>query len=232
MSFPQSLRDSWSRFGAAETFAWVTFTLLERLLFLHKLEILLLEPGKVDAKFQGMPALFTGAFLDRDALLALCGPEQGMELDSTFVTSALGKGDRCYAIQKDGEVVSYGWYSRQPTRISSDLLFSFDPDYVYMYKGYTRPAYRGFRLHGVGMSAALRDYAETGCKAIVSYVKRSNLASLRSVYRMGYRKIGSIVFIGQHRRILCWRTRGCKLANVTLQHGALPAAAAPEPYTF
>lgn len=231
MAISQLISDSWKRYGAVNTAILVNLTLLERLLFMHKLEILTLDSGALDEKFRTIPDMFEGGFLNRDTLLKLSENDPELELHADFINSALSKGDRCYAIRKGDEVVSYGWYSREPTSISGDLLFSFDPAYVYMYKGYTKPEYRGFRLHGIGMSAALLAYEAEGCAGIVSYVKRSNLASLRSVYRMGYKKIGSIVFIGRQHRIMWWRTPGCRFANVSLiqDHGI---QAVEQPYSF
>jgi len=225
------IKDSWTRFGPVDTAVLLGLTALERLFYVHKLEVMILDSDSLDPKFRAMPEMFQAGFLDRDTLLELSSTDQELDQDREFVVAALDKGDRCFAIHKGEEVVSYGWYSREPTRISGDLLFSFNPDYVYMYKGYTKPDYRGFRLHGVGMSAALLAYENDGCKAIVSYVKRNNLASLRSVYRMGYRKIGSIVFIGRTHRICRWRTPGCKEANVTLRQNP-QLRPVRQPYAF
>lgn len=41
------------------------------------------------------------------------------------------------------------------------------------------------RLHGVGMSMALRHYLARGFKGLVSYVESTNFASLKSCSRMG-----------------------------------------------
>ncbi|HLH30360.1 MAG TPA: GNAT family acetyltransferase, partial [Terriglobia bacterium] len=68
----------------------------------------------------------------------------------------------------------------------------FDSRYVYMYKGFTAVAYRGQRLHAIGMTRALAEYQSRGFRGLVSYVESNNFDSLRSCYRMGYRNCGQI----------------------------------------
>src|SRR5699024_6299583 len=110
-------------------------------------------------------------------------------LDASFLNEALAKGDRCYAILDGERLAAYGWYSRQPTRIDPpELLLGFDAGYVYMYKGLTRHEYRGQRLHAIGMNRALQHYLEQGAKGLVSYVESTNVDSLKSCFRLGYRQ--------------------------------------------
>ena len=79
-----------------------------------------------------------------------------------------------------------------------------------MYKGYTIPAYRGKRLHGIGMSLALKSFSERGARGLISYVEFNNLQSLRSVERTGYRLFGDIYLarVGGNERSLS--TPGCR----------------------
>ena len=91
-----------------------------------------------------------------------------------------------------GALAAYGWYSTKPTAIDSGLVLHFDPRYVYMYKGFTHPNYRGQRLHAVGIGMALNAYLADGSKGIVSYVEAANLSSLKSCYWLGYLNMGRI----------------------------------------
>jgi hypothetical protein len=94
--------------------------------------------------------------------------------------------------------------------MTDDLRFHFDPDYVYMFKGFTLPAYRGQRLHAIGMARALEGYAELGSKGILSYVESNNFASLRSCRRMGYEDIGTIVISKLGGRHYSFESPGCR----------------------
>lgn len=139
------------------------------------------------------------------------------ELDLPFVEQALAKGDLCYGVidggagagNGSGTLASYGWYSSRPTPVSEGLTLHFDPTYAYMYKGFTLPAYRGKRLHGIGMARALEALVAQGKKGLVSYVKSNNFASLKSCYRMGYGDFGQIVVARLNGRYVTYATKGC-----------------------
>ena len=126
--------------------------------------------------------------------------DPSLELDTEFLKLAASKGDRCFAILDGETLASYGWYSTKPTLVDHELSLRFDPHYVYMYKGFTHPKYRGQRLHAVGMGMALNAYLAEGSKGIVSYVEALNMASLKSCYRLGYQDFGKVyIFHGQKK---------------------------------
>jgi hypothetical protein len=126
-------------------------------------------------------------------------------------------------------VAAFGWYSNQPTAIGGDLVLRFDPSWVYMYKGYTLPTYRGKRLHGVGMTLALRAYTGRGARGLISYVKSSNFQSLRSTEKMGFRIFGDIYVLRALGRVLTWATPGCQPYRFQLDWSPVRAAPVPEP---
>lgn len=160
----------------------------------------LLDPGEFDARFAS-----------RDELLAAAArPEIAEEMSPAFVEATIARGDECFALFDGATLASFGWYSTQPTPIADDLLLHFDPAWVYMYKGYTLPAYRGKRLHGVGMSMALASYSERGGRGLISYVRSNNFQSLRSIHRMGYRVFGEVLVLRAFGRALTWSTPGCQ----------------------
>ena len=151
---------------------------------------------------------FAARFADRDEVFANCSAQYDMTRD--FAREALDKRDECFAIFDGDRLASYGWYSNQPTLISDGLVLHFDPSWVYMYKGFTHPDYRGKRLHGIGMSLALRAYTERGSRGLISYVKSNNFQSLRSIERMGYRIFGDIYLARVMGRPVTWSTPGCR----------------------
>lgn len=131
------------------------------------------------------------------------------EFSAAFVRRAFARGDRCYAIFKDGQLASHGWYSNRPTPIDAHFDLHYDPAYTYMYKGYTAPAYRGQRLHAIGMCRALREVTAEGDRGLISYVFSHNFASLRSTYRMGYRIFGTVVAVRKGPIAYVHASRGC-----------------------
>ena len=83
----------------------------------------------------------------------------------------IAAGDECLAIFRGAELAAYGWYSTRPTpAVAPELVLHFAPGYVYQYKGFTLPAHRGYRLHAIGKTRALRHYLEKHYRGLLSYV--------------------------------------------------------------
>jgi hypothetical protein len=131
------------------------------------------------------------------------------EMSVAFIEQAMQRGDDCFGIFDGQNLVSFGWYSTQPTQISDDLVLHFDRAWMYMYKGYTLRSHRGKRLHGIGMSHALMAYAKRGARGLIGYARSTNFESLRSAERMGYQVFGEIYIAEAARRPLIWATPGC-----------------------
>jgi ribosomal protein S18 acetylase RimI-like enzyme len=136
------------------------------------------------------------------------------QLGSTFrptdCDEALAQGDRCYGILDGDRLISFGWYSSQPTRWDDALTIHFDPRYVYMYKGYTDPAYRGQQLHALGMAQATLAWAKEGFLGLVSVVEANNAASLHSCYRLGYKAFGRVYAARLFGAMRARANRGCR----------------------
>src|SRR5258708_19105511 len=153
---------------------------------------------------QGFDARFVG-----EDELAKFAHERAYDISVDFLHKARERGDRCYALF-DGELLAaYGWYSDLPTQIDEHFVLHFDRAYTYMYKGYTLPAYRGKRLHALGMCRALRAITEEGKKGLISYVFSNNFASLHSVTRMGYRIFGEVYLLCAGNHCFTYATNGC-----------------------
>lgn len=142
------------------------------------------------------------------------------ELEPTFsaefIRDVMDRGDRCYAILDGDQLAAYSWYSTRPTVVFGDMYLHFDPAFCYMYNGYTHPDYRGQRLHGIGMARALQALVEDGVQGLVSVVDTDNVRSLRSCFRMGYRRFGVIRIIGRGERTWVHASAGCAAYGVTL----------------
>ena len=148
-------------------------------------------------------------FLDPERLRILSESRE-YEMERDFLDEAIGKGDECFAILDGDRLASYGWYSTKPTKVNEDLEINFDDRYVYMYKGFTHPNYRGLRLHATGMTMALNHYLDQGYSGIVSWVEANNVGSLRSCYRMGYKDFGEIYIVKLFRKHLIRCSEGCE----------------------
>jgi hypothetical protein len=148
--------------------------------------------------FLRCPQGFRAGFVPRDAARAFAA-DPANDLSPQFVEQALARGDRCFAIREEDRLASYSWYAFQPTVIDlPHLLLHFQRGWVYMYKAFTRPHYRGQRLYSHGVSLALRHYLDRGFLGLVAYVESTNFDSLKSSGRTGFRPFGSIVLAGGH----------------------------------
>lgn len=164
-------------------------------------------------------------FLSRDELIDYA-KDPINELTEEFLDVAFRKGDRCLAILDKGVIASYGWYSNKPTRILNNIDLFFSPEWMYMYKGFTRTDYRGMRLHAVGMCHAAKHFTEEGFKGLISYVESNNFASMKSVTRMGYEIFGSIYILSAFSKVMSFSSPGCKSYQF---YAGLRDSARPQP---
>ena len=121
------------------------------------------------------------------------------QLDSELATSlheALARGDKAYVILDGERLASIGLYAQAPSPILSDLTVHFDPPSRYMYRGYTQPAYRGQRLHALGILRAALDLFEIQVPQLVTVCDRTNYPATISVHRMGWQLCGALYRVG------------------------------------
>ena len=145
-----------------------------------------------DPAFLTVDGKYQAGFLDTETIVRYArDPENDLKEDR--LRHALAAKDDCFAIRDGDRLAAYGWYSRAASaRVSDTLRLHFDPQWVYMYHGFTHRDYRGQRLHAIGMTMALVAYIARGAKGLVSVVETWNEASLKSCSRMGYREFGMI----------------------------------------
>ena len=208
----RKLRENVRRFGFARSLYDLIYKGLQRYRDLLIMEAIVVTGETVDKGFWERPTRFECRFLDRDTVLRFA-EDPRYEMPPEFARDALDQGDECFGILDGDVLASYGWYSKRPspvTELSEELLLHFDPRYLYMYKGYTLPSHRGERLHGLGMALALREALRRGHRGLVSFIEANNYSSLRSSYRMGYRRFGRVYAGRLFRRLRARATRGCR----------------------
>ena len=162
-------------------------------------------------------SIFTVVWLDVDSLAAM--PDPGPEFEFRFLTAdevARYAADPAYYIEpvmadrvRDGREVcfaalagdrlaAFGFYALHfiEPRHASGVAMSFPPHVAFMTYGLTHPDFRGARLHGHIMGRALQQLGARGITTFASLVARSNLASLKSCYRLGYESLGNMKIVG------------------------------------
>jgi len=176
------------------------------------------DPGLFDAHG------FQARFVDAEELQRLAR-DDAHQMPPEFLRIALARGDRCYALFDGLLLAAYGWYTGQQAPLDEHFTLHFDAGWTYMYKGYTLPAWRGKRLHAVGMCRALRALTDEGKRGLISCVASNNFASLHSVTRMGYRIFGQAGLLRVAGFSATWASAGCRAYGFRVE--ASDAAPAP-----
>jgi hypothetical protein len=181
---------------------------------------------EVDPAFLPDPEGYAGSFVGKQALEAFVrDPESA--LPAEFVRYALAKGDKCFGFVHDGALRAYGWYATTATRVSPELRIDFARGYIYMYHGFTHASHRGKRLFPTRMTRALRHFGSIGYKGMLLYVDATNLDSLKSCARMGWRVFGTAYVVKLFGLSFVYCSPGCARYGFRLEDAseAIPAAA-------
>lgn len=192
----------------------VVIRAINRCIYYKNLQCLIVD--SVRTRSLDLPPGFRFVRLDENALLKFSS-DPANELRAAFVRDALGKGDECYGILDGDKLANYGWYARKPTLMDNEELFlHFDPQIVYMYKGFTLDIYRGLRLHAISKTLALAEFLSRGLRGMVFYVELNNFSSLKSAYRMGARDCGRMRVVRLMGRYIVRIQHGCRQYGLTL----------------
>ncbi len=145
-------------------------------------------------------------------------------MPETFLKEAATRGDTLYGCVNPGtdRIVSYGWYTRIACKINDNVMLNFSDRYFYMYNGYTEPAYRGYRLHGIGMAQFAAKTDEYGKLGLVSYIKAENYRSIRSCVRLGYQFVGYALSFKLFGKYFFLTTPGCAPYKISLEEIRIP----------
>ena len=144
------LKTNISRYGAGGYIFYLCIRLVNKLTYCNVVVGMTLTKESLVDKYLETDPRYEHRFLSDNEIREFAKNSE-TDLPQEFLNEALPKGDRCYAILDDGRLAAYGWYSTKPTVFEDGLELHFNPDYVYMYRGFTHPDYRGQRLHAVGM---------------------------------------------------------------------------------
>jgi len=212
----KELRERVRRHGFWNTLCAIALLLINKVFVLRIFRGLYVE--QPNPSFFKCPSGLTAGFLSAPQLREYAR-DPGNQMRDTFIDAALPRGHECHAIREVETLAAYGWYATGTTRVGiADLEIAFDSRYVYMYKGFTVPRFRGRRLYAIGMTRALRHYKNRGYQGLVNYVEAQNAASLKSCLRMGYRMFGSIYLIGVFGKYFSFCSPGCERFDFRLIH--------------
>ena len=198
-----AIRDARATYGTLAAIEYVVDYLGHKLVGLAVVRVVWLD---VDRLATQKPVTgFDCRFLDPEEVRSF-SHDPANDLSEAMADRAAALTDMCFAAvsQEDGRLAAYGWYALgciEPEH-NVGVAMSFPPNVAHMYKGFTHPAFRGKRLHGVLMAMALRELGSRGITKLVSVVSWTNWPSLRSCDRLGYVVLGTTVSLGGGKLIL------------------------------
>jgi len=210
---------TWRRHGALPAAAWCLDSVVRRIVDVQLVNILWLDADALRPR-DDVDGRFTFRFLDAEEVREFARDPRN-ELDESFAGRAAAGWDLCFAALEGPRLAAYGWYavgSVEPEH-AFDVALSYPGGVAYMYKGFTRPEYRGAKLHGAIMGGALHCLGERGITSLVSLVHWTNVASMRSCERLGYVVLGRMWRLRSASRTLvlaprCARRRGIRFGSV------------------
>ncbi|MGH8222738.1 MAG: hypothetical protein ACREQZ_07170 [Woeseiaceae bacterium] len=123
--------------------------------------------------------------------------DSAYELDTRVVDEAKARGDCCVGVFAGPKLVSYSFNSRLATHIDPEFVFRFPEGWVYHFKAFTLPEWRGQRLHQFQIARVVESFAAAPpFHGLVTLVVRTNYASLASFRRLYFRPAFRFAFVG------------------------------------
>lgn len=195
------------KIGFVNTFHELLIKIINKIIFFKIYRCMVLTMETVNPQFLEIEKGYDCRFIEIEDLKCISSDELDLSID--FIQKAIEKKNYCYGIFKNNEIASYGWYSNTPTAVTDDLELKFKSNFIYQFKGFTHPRFRGKRLHAIGMAKALQTLSGSEIKGLVAVVESTNFNSRRSVYRMGYLDFGVIIVLRIRKRYRCISIGDC-----------------------
>lgn len=186
------LRQTHARFGVAGLLRSVLNRLLVRGASVSLVHVLCLDSSGI--RTEPVDSGFERRFLTPDEVRRHAA-DPSNNLPPDFADRA-GRGmDVCFGAIRGDRLASYGWYARdsiEPEHAAGTPV-GLPQNVAYMYKLFTHPDFRGRRLNGACVRDAAVALSARGVDRIVGMVYWSNEASMRSLERLGFRRLGLLV---------------------------------------
>jgi len=149
-----------------------------------------------------------------ELLKAAADPELDLGLD--FVRDALARGDMAFAALEGERLVGYTWRTFTAAPDRDGLWARVRRPYQYSYKAFTRPSYRGKRIHVAITFLADAYLLALGYTFEVGYMEISNFSSIGVANFLGRRKIGYAGYAKWFGRCIPIRTPAVEKIGVEL----------------
>jgi GNAT superfamily N-acetyltransferase len=152
-----------------------------------------------------LPSGISLRVVQREELLKAAGdPELDMPPD--FVRGALARGDMAFGAFEGDRLVGYSWRTFTAAPHTEDLWIRVDRPHFGGYKAFTRPSYRGKRIHPAIALFSDAYLLERGYTAEVGVVDISNFSSLGTARFLGRQRIGFAGYVKWFGHYVQFRT--------------------------
>jgi len=142
--------------------------------------------------------------------LAQAARELPDQLDVDDINTALNRGDICVAAFTGGRTVGFAWGSLSNAPHNDGVQVTVSSPYVYGYKSYVLPQYRGNHLSAALIHARDRIFRQNDRHTSVGFVETHNYPSITVNKRMGSMLVGYAGYVRLFRRYFCFRTPGVR----------------------
>ena len=124
--------------------------------------------------------------------------DSAYDVSERFLAAAKARGDCCVGVFAGGRLVSYSFNSGIATDIDSGFRYEFPGGWVYHFKAFTLPEWRGQGLHARHLPVILEKVTGLpGFKGLTTLVVTTNYPSLRSFGRLYFEPVFRFVIAGK-----------------------------------
>ena len=212
---PADVFDYIRRLGWRRALLRGAYVAANQLISLSVFDCLRLGRDDINVKLAELSSRYECRFLDPGEADRFEGQLEG--LTARNLRRAEVCGDAVYVVLDGERLANIGFYAAGPTPVQDDLVIHFAPPSRYMYGGYTPVAYRGSRLHALGILRAARELFEQHVPQLVSVCERTNYRAAVSVSRMGWKPCGTLCRVGLGPRNWIGRTATASALGMDLQ---------------
>lgn len=198
------VRDQAARFGAARAVRYLAWRVADRLAGYMPYQGFILPAGRA----RGRNGFAPNGFVCREAALHELAPyacDSVYDLSERFLSEARAREDCCIGVFAGEKLVSYSFNSTVPTNIDPGFRFEFPEGWVYHFKAFTLPEWRGQGLYGRQISAILSKFAgRAGFRGLTTLVVKTNYPSLAAFARLYFEPAFRFLIIGKEgkRRVV------------------------------
>lgn len=104
-------------------------------------------------------------------------------------------GNVCFGLFDNGVLANYLLMYATSAQMTEDLEIHFDSHYGYLCNTFTHPNYRGLHLNSIAVGMGAKEFLARGFRGLLAYVESDNFSSLKSLYRIGWKDVGTIYIL-------------------------------------